>query len=69
VIDGDGHDGFQSEDLRSQPLTASADDLGQDEQRHVGRLSPENVSVKARAMVTAGLANEVEAVNQQAAAM
>ena len=28
-----------------------------------GRM-PENVSVSARAMVTAGLANEVEAVNQ-----
>ena len=34
----------------------------------IGRI-PANVSVRVRAMVTAGLANDVEAVNHYAAAM
>ena len=41
-----------------------ADDLEDDEQRHRGGLIPAKVSLKMRAMVTAGLANDVDDVNQ-----
>src|SRR5258705_11115864 len=48
----------------SAPTTCAATNAGTSTRR-----IPENVPVSARAIVTAGLANDVEAVNQDAAAV
>ena len=46
------------------PASSAATNMGADD-----GLMPANVSVSVRAMVTAGLAKDVELVNQYAAAM
>ncbi|MGH3568135.1 MAG: hypothetical protein ACRDRH_19330 [Pseudonocardia sp.] len=48
---------------------SSADELGHDEGGTEAGAIPAKVSLKIRSMVTAGLANDVEEVNQYAALM
>ena len=66
VVRYDEIDGGQvGEQVDGEPDSGEAtDDLGDDERRRRGRLMPANVSVSVRPMVTAGLANDVDDVNQ-----
>src|SRR5579863_425654 len=65
-----GASGFvrKSQVIASMPTTAPQSSAMMKPGRSRGRM-PENVFVKERAIATAGLANDVEAVNQYAAVM
>lgn len=64
--DDAGFGGSRSAEHRSHQAQADSgtDQLGSDERGDGAGAIPANVSLKARPIVTAGLANDVEEVNQ-----